>query len=165
MFGTRKRSFLQAWFQKKDWLEYSVKADAAFCYPCRKFSAQSATQISQGCRFDPAFITKGFNDWKHAMETNKGFNGHDTSKEHLTCYSMWREKISRTEKRKEISTLLNADQIQRNRYYISAIIDVVEFLVSNQLPLRGKIEVFENMHEGGSGLFMSLLQPRAGPNC
>lgn len=30
--------------------------------------------------------------------------------------------------------------------------------MSNQLPLRGQIEVFENMHEGGSGLFMSFLQ-------
>ncbi|CAM4655053.1 unnamed protein product [Leuciscus chuanchicus] len=163
LFGTRNRSFLHAWFQKRDWLEYSVKADAAFCYPCRKFSARSATQIKigqpqSGTRLDPAFTTKGFHDWKHAVETNKGFNRHEMSKEHLTCYSMWKEKVSRIDKGKEISTLLYAEQIQRNRYYMSSLIDVVEFLVSNQLPLRGKIEAFDHMDEGGSGLFMSLLE-------
>ncbi|ROI52181.1 Zinc finger MYM-type protein 1 [Anabarilius grahami] len=163
LFGTRNRSFSHAWFQKRDWLEYSVKADAAFCYPCRKFSARSATQIKigqpqSGTRLDPAFTTKGFHDWKHAVETNKGFSRHEMSKEHLTCHSMWKEKVSRIDKGKEISTLLYAEQIQRNRYYMSSLIDVVEFLVSNQLPLRGKIEAFDHMDEGGSGLFMSLLE-------
>ena len=32
----------------------------------------------------------------------------------------------------------------------------MEFLVANQLPLRGKVEAFDNMEDGGSGLFMSL---------
>uniref|UniRef100_A0A671QMD9 DUF4371 domain-containing protein n=1 Tax=Sinocyclocheilus anshuiensis TaxID=1608454 RepID=A0A671QMD9_9TELE len=123
LFGTGKRSFLHSWFQKRDWLEYSVKADAAFCYPCRKFSARCTTQIGQPqsrIRLDPAFRYK--------------------------------------DKGKEISTLLHTEQIQRNRYYMSSLIDVVEFLVSNQLPLRGKIEAFDHLDEGGSGLFMSLVE-------
>lgn len=78
---------------------------------------------------------------------DKGFHKHANSKE--------RERRASTGK--EISTLVNADQLRKNSYYISSLIDVVGFLVENQLPLRGKIEAFDNMSEGGSGLFLSLL--------
>ena len=30
----RRRSFVSAWYHNQDWLEYSVKADAAFCFCC-----------------------------------------------------------------------------------------------------------------------------------
>ncbi|KAI7810397.1 putative zinc finger protein 862-like [Triplophysa rosa] len=70
---------------------------------------------------------------------------------------MWKEQERRVSSGKEISTLLNADQLQKNRYYVSSIIAVIGFLVDNQLPLRGKLDAFDNMAEGGSGLFLSLL--------
>lgn len=75
----------------------------------------------------------------------------------MGCYTIWREKESRSEKGKEIFTLRNTDQIKRNQYYVSSLVDVVEFLVANQFPLRGKVEVFDNTEDGGSGLFVSLL--------
>ena len=34
---------------------------------------------------------------------------------------------------------------------------MVEFLASNQLPLRGTLDAFSDMSEGGSGLFLSLF--------
>ena len=37
IFGGKKRSFVSSWFHGRDWLEYSVQTDAAFCFPCRKF--------------------------------------------------------------------------------------------------------------------------------
>lgn len=70
---------------------------------------------------------------------------------------MWKERDKRSETGKEICTLVNADQLKKNRYYMSAIIDVIEFLVVNQLPLRGKMEAFDDMEEGGSGLFLLLF--------
>ena len=57
----------------------------------------------------------------------------------------------------EVSTLVNTEQLRRNRYYVGSLIDVVGFLVENQLPLRRKIEAFDDMSEGGSGLFLSML--------
>jgi len=33
-----KRKFVKAWYANYPWLEYSIHADAAFCFPCRKFS-------------------------------------------------------------------------------------------------------------------------------
>ena len=41
MFGTKKIFFNVAWFQRWDWLEYSVKFDAAFCFPCRNFDSKA----------------------------------------------------------------------------------------------------------------------------
>lgn len=60
-------------------------------------------------------------------------------------------------KRNDVSTLVIADQLRKNRYYVSSLIDVVGFLVENQLPLRGKIDAFDDMSEGGSGLFLPML--------
>ena len=40
MFGTKKRCFNAAWYQRWDWLKYSVKFDA-FCFPCRNFESET----------------------------------------------------------------------------------------------------------------------------
>ncbi len=104
-----------------------------------------------------AFITVGFHDWKNVVERDRGFLKHEYSKEHFTCYAMWKESERHLNTRKEISTLVNSEQLWKNKYYISSLIDVVGFLVENQLPLRGKIEASDNLPEGGSGLFLSLL--------
>ena len=158
-FGNRKRGFVASWYIDRDWLEYSVKKDAAFCYPCRQFSGEIA-RLGQGIHGDSSFTQKGFRDWKHATGTNNGFHKHSTAKDHITCYAIWKEREKRCEKGKEISTLLTSEQIARNRYYISSIVDVLEFLVSNQLPLRGTSESFVSMldADGGNGLFLSLLE-------
>ena len=89
------------------------------------------------------------------MKPNNGFHRHATSKEHLACYTMWRERESQSEKGKEISTLINTDKLKINQYYVSSLVGVVEFLIANQLPLRSKVEAFDNMEDGGSGQFMS----------
>ena len=51
-----------------------------------------------------------------------------------------------------------SEQLDRNRYYMSCIMDIVEFLAENQLPLRGSQDAFSAMSEGGSGLFLSLFE-------
>lgn len=63
---------------------------------------------------------------------------------------------------KEISTLLNSEQLARNRYYISAVIYMLEFLVVNQLPLRGDNAGFASVltldDNSSMGLFLSLFE-------
>ena len=55
-------------------------------------------------------------NWKHATEMIKAFSKHAASNEHLACYSTWKEKIKRFEKGKEITLLVNAEAIEKNRY-------------------------------------------------
>lgn len=100
------------------------------------------------------FVFAGYRNRKNASETERGFHKHE---QHLSSYTMWKERERRASTGKEISTLLNADLLQKNKYYMSSIIDVIGFLVENQLPLQGKLDASDNMAEGGSGLFLSLL--------
>ena len=70
---------------------------------------------------------------------------------------MWRDSEKHRETRKDISTLLNSEQLARNRYYMSAVIDMLEFsdLVMNQFPLRGDNAIFASLRDANSsmGLF------------
>ncbi len=86
------------------------------------------------------------------METGKGLNKHSASKEHQTCEAMWGDKERRIQTGKEITTLNNAEHLEHNRYYLSSIIDVVEFLAVNQLPFRGDHDAFDCMSEDGKML-------------
>jgi len=70
---------------------------------------------------------------------------------------MWEEKENWSTNSKEVSTLLNSNAIERNKYYISSLNDVAEFLATHQLAFRGRVEAFSSMEDGGSGLFLSLL--------
>ena len=41
MFEAKKRCFNAAWYQRWDWLKYSVKFEAAFCFPCCNFESKA----------------------------------------------------------------------------------------------------------------------------
>uniref|UniRef100_A0A8C1TJI1 TTF-type domain-containing protein n=1 Tax=Cyprinus carpio TaxID=7962 RepID=A0A8C1TJI1_CYPCA len=143
------RSFVASWYTSREWLEYSVEADAAFCFPCRKYLISPS---------DSAFTVRGFCDWKHAVEAGKGLNKHAASKEHITSMTLWKDREKRAESGLEISTMVNSNQLARNRYYLSSVVDMIEFLVVNHLPLRGSTDAFDSLTEDGSGLFLSLFE-------
>ena len=141
-------------YDKWEWLEYSVNKNAAFCYPCRKFSFSDA---GQGIRKDDTFTKKGYTNWKHATEKNKGFYKHADSLDDIDYMKQWKEKELRCHHNAEISTLVNFNQVMKNRYYFSALIEIVQFLALHQLPLRGNFDAFDDKGNVSSGLFMSLL--------
>ncbi len=72
--------------------------------------------------------------------------------------TLWMDKEHRSQKGLEISTLVSTDQLQQNHYYLSSIVDMIEFLCTNQLPLRGDQDAFSSLLDGGSGLFLSLFE-------
>lgn len=84
-------------------------------------------------------------------------NGKTQWREIEDCLDVNRQRSCFQALFKHFLTLVNSEQLQKNRYYISSLIYVVGFLEENQLPLRGKLEGFDNMSEGGSGLSLSLL--------
>ena len=59
MFGTKKRYFDVMWYQRWDWLEYSVKFDAAFCFPCRNFKSRAEGDF-RGMRCESTFANDGY---------------------------------------------------------------------------------------------------------
>lgn len=49
---------------------------------------------------------------------------------------LWNEFKDRQDRGKEISTIVNDEQLQRNRYYVQSVMDVIFFLASNELSFR-----------------------------
>jgi len=80
------RSFQSAWYQQHEWLEYSQKLDAAFCFACRHFSVP-------GLCPDGAFTETGFSNWKKAQYTDGdgGFSSHCKSECHVQAFIAWQD--------------------------------------------------------------------------
>ena len=63
--GTKKRCFNAAWYQRWNWLKYSIKFDVAFCFPCRNFESKVRGNF-RGIRCESTFTIDGYHNWKHA---------------------------------------------------------------------------------------------------
>ncbi|XP_048493267.1 uncharacterized protein LOC104897818 [Beta vulgaris subsp. vulgaris] len=56
--GPRPRRFVASWFDKWDWLEYSIEKNAAFCFVCYLF--KNDIEVNVG---GDAFVEGGFRSW------------------------------------------------------------------------------------------------------
>lgn len=142
-----KRSFQADWFNKYKWLEYSLSMNAIFCYPCRQFQAHQSKEN--------AFISTGFSNWKTALCKNKGIPRHETSKVHIAAMSMWCDKQNRINLNKEVCTVLNNDVLERHRYYVKSVAEVIQFLAVNELASRGTYDITT---EEENSLFNNLFK-------
>lgn len=73
--GADWRSLLDVWYNKFDWLEYSVEKNAAYFFYCFLFKPQS---ISSHHGYD-AFTKIGFKNWKKGPEYFKAHVGGPSS--------------------------------------------------------------------------------------
>ncbi|XP_025196652.1 uncharacterized protein LOC112595601 [Melanaphis sacchari] len=60
VFGKQNRGFNSVYYSSFNWLEYSIKRDAIYCFCCRNFSIASDNN-------DFTFTSIGFNNWKKAI--------------------------------------------------------------------------------------------------
>ena len=137
-------------------MQYSVKFDAAFCFPCRNFESKARGDF-WGMRCVSTFTTDGYRNRKQATEMNKGFSMHAASKEHSVYYNTWKERMKGSEMGEKITSLVNTEAIERNRCYFPTSIDIIAFLTTHQLAFRRKVDAFEYEDEGGNGLFLALF--------
>jgi len=93
--------------------------------------------------------------WKKALENNKGFCKHQSSSSHRICITKLVDKQKRVETTTEISTLLNENVLEKHRYYVKSIFEIIIFLIVNELPFRGDFDL--EMQED-KGLFQSLFR-------
>ena len=142
------RSFQHKWFMQHPWLEYSSEANAAFCFACRVFNC--------GASKEDTFTTTGYCDWKHALgDRAKGFLKHEGSVAHIVAMTNWKELQNRTKGDREISTMLSSDMLERNRYYVKSVVEVVQFIALNELAFRGTYDADVREEQG---LFSKLFQ-------
>ncbi len=140
------RSFNSRWFSVFPWIEYDVEKDAVFCYYCRTYG----TAIHE-----KKFTVDGFRSWKNAMTSDKGLPKHEKSQTHKVNYGKHIEKANRSDQNTAVSTLVNKSTLEKHRYYVASILDVIRFITSHELSLRGTYNISTHSE---SGIFQSLFE-------
>lgn len=138
------RSFQKQWFLNRPWLEYSVDRDRAYCYYCRHFgSTNTMTNRNQS----DAFLT-GYNNWKNAVGSNRGFKQHETAAAHITATFNYNEFIIREKSKSNVINLVDkarVEQIRKNRERLIKISSTIWLCARQMIALRGHDEHAESV--------------------
>ena len=154
-FSGKARSFNSEWYRQYSWLEYSVKKDAAYCYPCRLFGSTSICTS----RPEKAFTTSGFRDWKHATGSKGILLSHNNCVSHKQAVIAW-EQFRATSKTGSVAEQLGsnrAEQIKKNRHYIKTIAEVLLLCCRQEISFRGHDESSESLNKGNFKEILSLV--------
>uniref|UniRef100_H3AEK7 TTF-type domain-containing protein n=1 Tax=Latimeria chalumnae TaxID=7897 RepID=H3AEK7_LATCH len=102
------------YYNKFPWIEYSVRLDTVFCFPCRHFYTEKGY-------VDDLFIGKGLRDWKKLSEKP---SKHANSQVHINNETIRSHKAD----------------VERNRLYLAKVCDILKLLSKLGLPFRGHDE-------------------------
>ncbi|KAJ0967581.1 hypothetical protein J5N97_024498 [Dioscorea zingiberensis] len=146
--GKDLRSFKEVWFQKFDWLEYSVEKDGAYCFYCYLFKQPR----SEKPRID-AFTKTGFNNWKKAIEVFTehvgGVNSnHNNARRHCEDFKNQRQSVA------HIFSSHSKEMEIAYRARVTAVLRVVRFLLLQGLAFRGHDESSSSTNRGN---FLEML--------
>ena len=131
-FGKQNRAFSATHYHTFPWIEYSISADAVFCFPCRQFHVE-------GGYVDNLFISSGLRDWKKlAFKLSK----HATTKAHVWHVQKWAAYQKSREDGSVATKLSDAHKadVSRNRQNLTIICDIVKLLARLGIPFRGHDE-------------------------
>ena len=145
----RQRSFLESWFKKYPWLEYSVSRRAAFCFYCYLFK-----QPRRGDNFGgDAFTTEGVCNWKNATQIFREHVGkvdslHNCARQHCEDFRNQRQSMD--------NVIQKITKEQREEYLgrLTVILAVVRFLLLQGLAFRGHDESRTSSNKGN---FLELI--------
>ena len=150
IFGSKgeKLSFRAEWCAKYDWLHYDCVADAAFCYLC--MTAEHEKKFLASTKRDPAFINRGYTNWKDATTA---FSTHLASR----CHKEAVEALELSKQTSDVGEKLSTEHKQQkaeNRAMFRKILQNLRFLARQGLSLRGH-------GDGADSNFTQLLRLRA----
>lgn len=83
-FKVVHRVFQPQWFEKWKWLHYDKSRYLAFRHTCLMAVKTGKMQDRNTCA-DPAFVYKGYCNWKDATGERGAFNVHTNSNFHKAC--------------------------------------------------------------------------------
>ena len=161
-FSEKGRSFNPAWFTSYKWLEYSIKRDACFCYPCRLFGSVGSGPSSRPLW---VFTMKGFRNWKHATGENGSLAVHDACSSHQQAVVAW-DMYKHTAKTgvtvaDQLGTA-RAELVRKNCHYIKTIAEVLLLCVKQDIALRGHRESADSTNRGKFLEILSLVAKHEG---
>ena len=130
---------------KRDWMMYSDKNDAVYCFPCKLFGCSSSGLSTS------AIASTGFTDWKNMSCTLKT---HECSERHFDCILKWKELRCRLQMNATISQAqLDEVQAERRKWrlILERMIAIPLSLAERNLAFRGH---HEKLWEHGNGNFL-----------
>ncbi len=145
VFGSVRRSFTSAWFDKYAWLEYSLQKDAAFCFPCRFFHLGSKS------RMEHTFISVGYRKWKHATGKTGVLENHDRSHLHKLAMLTWQDYKKNVGQGTSIANVLDSARFARikdNRHYVKVISEILLLCARQNIAFRGHRESEQSQNRG-----------------
>ena len=134
LIGGRKRSFQPSWFDRWTWLHYVTSLDSAFCFVCIKSFINGTLTCSKK---ETSFLSRGFKNWKKAFEC---FSQHEKSDCHQEAID---RKFKLKTEVKDVGELLlsqHKETKSKNRQNFIKIIDAIQYLARQGIPLRGDDE-------------------------
>ncbi|GKC86092.1 zinc finger MYM-type protein 1-like protein, partial [Tanacetum coccineum] len=151
---TKVRSFVASWFDEFPWLEYSVKADKAYCLCCYLFR----DSIGKQGRND-AFVTDGFNSWSKKY----GLNNHVEEVNSYHNKPLQKCEILLNQKQSIYVAFKKQSECEAKDYGIrlNLSVDTCRFLLKASLPFRGHNEKKDSLNRG---LFLELYDLLASQN-
>jgi hypothetical protein len=138
-YNNDNRSFQKHWFIDRPWLEYSIERDRAYCYYCRHFG--STNNLINRNQSD-SFMT-GYNNWRKALEKNKGLRQHETSAAHIAATSNYHEYLAREKSKVTVVNVIEkgrVEKVQKNRERLIKIGSAILLCGRQMISLRGHEE-------------------------
>ena len=148
------RRFSVNMYQKHEWIEYSIKQDAVFCFACRHFAGVSTLRAGErlGQR---VFIDTGYTGWRNMA---KNLKDHHDSRRHKNAVLAWLEFRAVTDGRQtSIASRIDSNrrnEVRENRAHVKSLIEAASFLGRQGLPFRGHDEDDDAQNKGN---FLELL--------
>ena len=84
-------------------------------------------------------------------EKDRGLFQHDLSAFHVKAMVCWKEKNLRIDTDTSVGLLVSDGAMEKRRYYVKSIAEIIQFLAINELSFRGNYELSER------GLFNNLF--------
>lgn len=138
----QNRSFSSKYLDEYEWLEYSLKQDKVFCFPCRIFGTENIRDQNE------VFCKKGFNSWKKQKEL---YEKHATSGNHRGCHEKWMYHRQQQAGRPGVLDLIKSkskeDDAEREEY-IKKLYDITMLLGRTGQAFRGHDESDTSTNRG-----------------
>ncbi|XP_074266378.1 uncharacterized protein LOC141589643 [Silene latifolia] len=140
--GNQGRKFCRRWFKEWNWLEYSLKEDKAYCFPCFLFDNYPSRH--------PSFTEVGFNGWKNVMSKHSGvlFHVGGVMSIHNANVRKWENLRNPSRHIERVISRLSSQEIARNRLRLVATIEVVRLLARQGCSFRGHDESVTSLNGG-----------------
>ena len=126
-----------------------MQRDAAFCYGIMDlywhdlFFFPNMRVVCWEKRIDHAkettFTISGYKGWKRAVgDKTKGLALHNHCLTHLRAMQYWPESKIRIETDSTVAMIVSCKVLEKNRYYVCNLAEVVQFLPLNELTFRSE---------------------------